>query len=128
MLSQGSKKTVSANIFTNCLKGFADIASKHMQKAYVTDWESFIDSANQDFQYGVDKCKFIYDSFPMLKDDPHYVELYDRLNNWTPLQIFQLYGQPEPLPAIFYFNEFRFQTKEEAEQSNKLMLEILSEL
>lgn len=130
MLSENHKLSVAANIFYDSLDTFKKLSAERIEDTClgVENWEDFIYDVQISFDFVLSKCKFVYESFPVLQNEPLYVEIYERLNTWTPMEIFQLYGQPKSLPAYFLFDKFRFQTPEEAEQSNKLMLDILSEI
>lgn len=128
MLSKSSKKSIAGNIFSDCLDGFNRISSDYLKGNPITSWEDFIEDVQMSFDFVSDKCRFVYESFPVLQNEPQYVEVYKRLNTWTPQEIFQLYGQPCNMPAYFFFKEARFQTEEEAARSNQLAMDILNEL
>ncbi len=127
MLSSNSKLTVAANIFFDSLDDLKKLSAERTHMG-IENWEDFIEDVQNSFDYVLGKCKFIYESFPVLQKEPMYVEVYERLNSWTPMEIFQLYGQPKALPFWFFFKEFRFQTTEEAERSNEVMMRLLDEL
>jgi len=130
MLSDNSKTTVAGIIFRDCLNQFSQLSGKYisLEESRFSTFEDFISWTKTEYNYFIEKCKFVFESFPILHDHPSYSEMYDRLFEWTPEQIFQLYGQPVALPNYFFFEQFRFQTKEEADRSNKIALEILNEI
>ena len=130
MLSDKSKLSVAANIFYDSLDTFNKLSAERIEDTLlgIENWEDFIEDVQMSFDFVLDKCKFVYESFPVLQNEPQYVEVYERLNTWTPMEIFQLYGQPKAMPNWFFFKEFCFQTKTEAARCNQLTLDILNEL
>ena len=127
MLTDEQKKTTAVLIFFKTVDGFKEIANYHIDKKCLKNWKQFINYVRDDFNYIVEKCKFVFESFPILHEDPNCCKIIQDFETLTEQEIFRFYGQPKPWPSLFLFNKFRFQTEVEKEESYALMAKLLSE-